>query len=108
MLGQHSVFAMVASQLSQKRHRLFGSLGDQLAVYPVQRVGKGGSLAGHVRWEQVTRGNVEGNPARVKPADEPVCVVRVDGGMQYRQRVPVVEAHARRFYAGLSATQYSL
>ena len=97
---------MVASQLSQKRHRLFGALGDQLAVYPVQRVGEGGSLAGHVRREQVARRNVEGKPAGVKPADEPVFVVRVDGGMQCRQRIPVVEAHARRFYAGLNVPRY--
>ena len=99
MLGEHPVLAVVASQLSQKRHRLFGALGDQFAVHPVQRVSEGGPLGGHVGREQITRRRVEGKPAGVKPADEPVFVVRVDGGMQYRQRIPVVEAHGRRFYA---------
>src|SRR5271156_990917 len=98
---------MVASQLRQKRHRLLSTLGDQLAVHPVQRMGKGRPLAAHVRREQVAWRNVERKPARVKPADEPVFVVRVDGSMQYRQCIPVVEAHARRSYAGLSGSRYS-
>ena len=107
VLGEHPVLTVVASQLRQKRHRIFGTLSDQFAVNPLQGLREGGPLHAHIGRKQVARRRIGGKPAGVEAADEPVVVVRVEGGVQHRQRIPVVEAHGRRFYACFSGPQSS-
>jgi hypothetical protein len=46
---------VVASQLRQKRHRIFGTLSDQFAVNPLQGLSEGGPLHAHIGRKQVAR-----------------------------------------------------
>ena len=88
-----TVFAVVAAELSQKRHRLLRALSDQFAVDPVQRISKSGSLAFHFGREQVTQRDVEGKPAGVEAPDKPVGIGQVlllEGGVQHAKRVAVL------------------
>jgi len=90
---QHTMFAMVPAELSEKSHRLLRALRDQLAVHPVQRVGESGSLDLHFGWKQVTDRDVEIEPVGVEAADEFVAEARAlrrEGIAQHPQRVPVV------------------
>ena len=92
-----TVFAVVATQLSEERHRLLGALGDQLAEQPRHRLGERGALVAHVGREQVAGRDVDGEPAGVEPADQFVGPQRrVDRVAQHAQRVTVVESHAAR------------
>ena len=70
MALRDTVFAVVAAQLSEERHRLLGALGDQLGEQPRHRLGERGALRIHVRRKQVAGRDVDGEPAGVEPADQ--------------------------------------
>ena len=57
-----TVFAVVAAELSQECDRLLGALVDELAEQPGQGLGEDGALRPHIGWEQVPRGEVDGEP----------------------------------------------
>jgi hypothetical protein len=100
MLWQHTVFAVVPAELSQKGDRFLGALGDEFAVHPVQGVGESGPLPAHFGREQVTYRHVEAEPVRIEPADEFVIGARLllrESVAQHPQRFLVLEPHGARF-----------
>ena len=92
-----TVFAVVAAELREERHRLLGPLGDEFAEQPRQRVGEASRCAVHVGGKQVADRHVDGEPAGVEPPDQFVGAERgIDRVAQCAQRVTVVESHAVR------------
>ena len=91
---------MIPAQLGKEGHRLLRALRDQLAIHPVQRMCESRSLAIHFGGKQIAHRGVEGEPLGIEAADELVARARVllaEGVMQHPQRIPVVQAHGRRF-----------
>ena len=86
MGAQHTEFAVIPAELSEKSYRLLGALRDQFAVHPVQRVRESGSLAAHFGRKQVAHRDVEGEPMGVEAVDE----VTLKGVAQHPQRVLVL------------------
>ena len=94
MLMSHTVFAVIAAELREECHGLFGALLDEFAQHPVERLAEGSALGGQVRWEEVARRQVAGEPPGVEAADHVVPAVRgVYQGPHRHQRFAVVKSH---------------
>ena len=66
----HTVFAMIAAQLSQKGHRLLGPLVDELTEQPRHRLANAVALGRQIGRKQVAHRHVDGEPVGVELADQ--------------------------------------
>ena len=91
----HTVFAMVAAQLSQERDGLLGPCSIEFTEQPRQRLTENLDLCVRVGRKQVTHLDVDGEPFGVEPPDQVLAPEAwVDRVAQHAQPVAVVESHA--------------
>jgi hypothetical protein len=88
MILQHTVFAMITSELSQEGHRRLRALRKEFAENPAQRHAEDIPLPIEIGREEITYRRIDSEPAGVKTLDEFIRTVgRSHRGMQYPQRV---------------------